>query len=52
MWQFGVFIVSVEAGATDFTVEVHHGGFFCGIGPGRCYLNEKVTWFDNLKLET
>ncbi|CAN6275091.1 unnamed protein product [Urochloa humidicola] len=29
-----------------FSIEVHHDGFFCGLGPKRCYFNSKVDWFD------
>ncbi|CAO2204400.1 unnamed protein product [Urochloa humidicola] len=38
-------------GSNDFTIEVHHGGFFCGVGQNRVYLNEKVAWFDGCKAE-
>jgi hypothetical protein len=29
-----------------FTVEIHHGGFFCGLGTDRKYVDEKVDHFD------
>jgi hypothetical protein len=48
IWSF--FLV-VGAGSTDFTVEVHHGGFFCGLSQNRAYLNEKVDYFDDCKAE-
>ncbi|TVU41759.1 hypothetical protein EJB05_15305, partial [Eragrostis curvula] len=38
-------------GSSKFTVEVHHGGLFCGDGANRCYIDEKLSWFDNLDPE-
>ncbi|CAN6164102.1 unnamed protein product [Urochloa humidicola] len=38
--------------STKFSVEVHHSGFFCGIGKNRTYLNETVSWFDQCDSET
>ncbi|CAN6356813.1 unnamed protein product [Urochloa humidicola] len=38
-------------GSTDFTIEVHHGGFFYGVGQNRVYLNGQVAWFDGCKAE-
>ncbi|WVZ96118.1 hypothetical protein U9M48_041794 [Paspalum notatum var. saurae] len=38
-------------GVTSLSIEVHHGGFFCGQGANRAYLNEKVVWFDDVKPE-
>ncbi|CAO2045327.1 unnamed protein product [Urochloa humidicola] len=35
-----------------FAVEVHHGGFFCGLGVNRTYMDEKVTWFDNVDVDS
>ena len=35
-----------------FSVEVHHGGFFAGKGVNLTYLDEKITWFDNLDRNT
>jgi hypothetical protein len=35
----------------EFLVEVHHGGFFCGSGKERVYLNGKVDWFDGFKVK-
>ncbi|EEC68507.1 hypothetical protein OsI_36776 [Oryza sativa Indica Group] len=29
-----------------FTIEIHHGGFFCGMGVNRSYVDGKVSWFD------
>jgi hypothetical protein len=34
----------------EFSVEVHHGGFFFGAGKNRVYLDGKVDWFDNIKV--
>lgn len=35
-----------------FSVEIHHLGFFCGIGKNMTYLNEKVDWFDYCSNDT
>ena len=35
----------------EFSVEVHHGGFFCGTGVDRVYLHVKVDWFDHVKVK-
>ncbi|KAM0885970.1 hypothetical protein ACQ4PT_030020 [Festuca glaucescens] len=35
-----------------FSIELHHGGFFCGLGSNRCYLEEKVDWFDDCAAKT
>ncbi|EEC83440.1 hypothetical protein OsI_28918 [Oryza sativa Indica Group] len=36
----------------EFTIELHHGGFFCGVGSSRIYLDEKVDWFDHCDTDT
>ena len=33
--------------STEFSVEVHHGGFFCGIGVNRTYMDGQIVWFDH-----
>ena len=33
--------------STEFSVEVHHGGFFCGIGVNRTYMDGQIAWFDH-----
>nr|XP_040245124.1 golgin subfamily A member 6-like protein 6 [Aegilops tauschii subsp. strangulata] len=38
--------------SVKFSVEVHHGGFFAGKGVNLTYLDEKITWFDNLDRNT
>ena len=35
----------------EFSVEVHHGGFFCGSGADRVYLDGRVDWFDHVKVK-
>jgi len=32
-------------------VEIQHGGFFCGAGKNRVYLDGKVDWFDHIKVK-
>ncbi|CAN6204206.1 unnamed protein product [Urochloa humidicola] len=43
-----------DYGSSDewFSVEVHHSGFFCGIGRNRTYLNDKIDWFDYCNNDT
>lgn len=36
----------------QFTVEVHHGGFFLGYGNLRSYVDGKVDFFDDLEADT
>lgn len=36
----------------QFTTELHHGGFFSGVGSSRIYLDEKVDWFDYCDSDT
>jgi len=40
------------AGSEEFSVEVHHGGFFVGHGHLRSYVNGKVAWFDHVEIDT
>lgn len=39
-------LCNVGPGKQDFTLEIHHGGFFVGFGELRSYLGEKVNQFD------
>ena len=32
-------------------MEIHHGGFFCGAGKNRVYLDGNVDWFDHIKVK-
>ncbi|KAL6845716.1 hypothetical protein ACP4OV_024291 [Aristida adscensionis] len=41
-----------EYGATEFTMEVHHGGFFVGQREHRAYCDQKVDWFDHCEVDT
>uniref|UniRef100_K3ZLZ1 Uncharacterized protein n=1 Tax=Setaria italica TaxID=4555 RepID=K3ZLZ1_SETIT len=36
----------------EFTVELHHGGFFVGQGLNRAYLDQKVSWFDHCEADS
>lgn len=44
--------VTVGPNSEEFTVEIHHGGFFVGVGQLRTYLDEKVDWFDYCEVDT
>lgn len=37
---------SVGPNSKHFTIEIHHGGFFCGMGVNRSYVDGKVSWFN------
>lgn len=45
-------ICNVGPGSDEFTVQVHHGGFFVGHGQLRRYVNGKVDWFDFCEADT
>lgn len=36
----------------EFTVKVHHGGFFVGHGSTNAYLDGKVNYFDHVEVES
>ncbi|WVZ66010.1 hypothetical protein U9M48_015289 [Paspalum notatum var. saurae] len=38
--------------ADEFTIELHHGGFFVGYGALRSYVDGKVAWFDRVDCDT
>jgi hypothetical protein len=40
------------AGIEEFSLEVHHGGFFVGFGELRSYVDEKIDWFDQIECDT
>ncbi|CAO2201081.1 unnamed protein product [Urochloa humidicola] len=40
------------AGSEEFTIEIHHGGFFVGFGHLRSYVDEKIAWFDQIESDT
>ncbi|CAO2194483.1 unnamed protein product [Urochloa humidicola] len=39
-------------GREEFTIEIHHGGFFVGFDHLRSYVDEKVAWFDQIESDT
>jgi len=41
-----------DDGKEEFSVEVHHGGFFVGHGYLRSYVSGKVSWFDHVETDT
>jgi hypothetical protein len=50
---FGLFVVqSVGDCRDEFTIEIHHGGFFVGSGHLKSYINDRVSWFDRVEPET
>lgn len=51
-WIEGFVSSLLGDGSDEFTVKVHHGGFFVGHGNLRSYLNGKVSWFDNVEIDT
>ena len=47
-----MFIVVVSPESIEFSVEVHHSRFFCGVGSNRTYVNGIVSWFDHCDSES
>ena len=41
-----------DTGSEEFSVEVHHGGFFVGFGNLKSYVDGKVDFSDDLEAET
>uniref|UniRef100_K3YXV9 PB1-like domain-containing protein n=1 Tax=Setaria italica TaxID=4555 RepID=K3YXV9_SETIT len=36
----------------EFTIELHHRGFFVGQGLNRAYVDSKVSWFDHCEVDS
>jgi hypothetical protein len=36
----------------EFMLEIHHGGFFLGHGALRIYVDGKVSWIDDVEVDT
>ncbi|XP_015690620.1 uncharacterized protein LOC107303877 [Oryza brachyantha] len=36
----------------EFTLDIHHGGFFVGSGNVKSYVDERVCWFDSIEADT
>ncbi|KAL6868193.1 hypothetical protein ACP4OV_015038 [Aristida adscensionis] len=45
-------LIAIGPGSEEFTVELHHGGFFVGHGIHRAYVDQKVDWFDHCERDT
>ncbi|KAK3139961.1 hypothetical protein QOZ80_5AG0393340 [Eleusine coracana subsp. coracana] len=41
-----------DANPEEFSIQVHHGGFFVGHGHLHGYVNGKVNWFDHVETDT
>lgn len=35
-----------------FSVEMKHGGFFCGTGRNKCYVDGRTDYFDGCEVES
>uniref|UniRef100_A0ACD5XVY2 Uncharacterized protein n=1 Tax=Avena sativa TaxID=4498 RepID=A0ACD5XVY2_AVESA len=44
--------LNYELRPNKFTVAMHHGGFFCGIGTNRAYIDGKLDFFDECDNQT
>lgn len=42
----------VDVSSEEFSVEIHHGGFFVGHGHLHSYVNGKLNWFDHVEIDT
>jgi hypothetical protein len=51
MFNFRVDFRYLRPGNEEFSVEVHHGVFFCGSGVDQVYLDGKVDRFDHIKVQ-
>jgi hypothetical protein len=50
---FGLFLVQSIGGCREeFTIEIHHGGFFVGSGHLKSYIDDMVSWFDHVEADT
>ena len=49
MWVSEVSLFVVGPKSKIFSVEVHHGGVFSGIGVDRAYVGGQLDWFDNVE---
>jgi len=47
-----IFPSNVGDNVDQFSVEVHHGGFFVGFGNLKSYVDGKVDFSDDLEAET
>lgn len=36
----------------EFSIEMHHGGFFMGNGVNRAYVDGRVSWFDHCESDS
>lgn len=57
LWVLGFHLIVVCArnagtGREEFSLEVHHGDFFVGLGHLRSYVDEKIDWFDLIDCDT
>jgi hypothetical protein len=46
------YLYNVGANSKEFTIEIHHVGFFCGLSVNRAYVDSKVSYFDHVDADT
>ena len=49
--QFTEALCNLGPNSNKFSLEVHHGGFFCGQGVNKTYVDGKVTYEDDIEAE-
>jgi hypothetical protein len=45
-------VCNVGDSRDEFTIKLHHGGFFVGYGELRSYVDGKIDWFDHVETDT
>jgi hypothetical protein len=45
-------VCNVGDSSDEFTIKLHHGGFFVGYGELRSYVDGKIDWFDHVETDT
>jgi len=49
--QFTEALCNLGSNSNKFSLEVHYGGFFCGQGVKKTYVDGKVTYEDDIEAE-
>ena len=50
--SFGIYRFTAGDRRDEFTIEIHHGGFFVGSRSLRLYVDDSVSWFDYIEVDT
>lgn len=47
-----LYTIYVDSEDEEFSIEMHHGGFFMGNGVNRAYVDGRVSWFDHCESDS